>query len=212
MTRVWLIRHGESEANAGLSTTIPSTVGLTEAGWQQARQVSHAFEGAPALIITSSYLRAIQTAQPTMERFPNIQIETWDIQEFTYLSPKKLGKTSKIERQPRVQSFWESCDPTYLDGEDAESFSGFMHRIKIMREKLLARNNDFMAVFCHGFVIKAMLWANLLNSFTVTSDYMRNFYMFHNSFSLHNGSIVEGEFNSRNSLFSGMITGHLMHE
>jgi len=207
--KVWFIRHGESEANAGLSTTIPAIVPLTETGWQQARQVSRAVEGIPSLIVTSSYLRAIQTAHPTMERFPNAHTETWNIHEFTYLSPKKLGMTSKTERRPRVQAFWESCDPDYLDGEDAESFSSFMNRIKIMRERLVVQTEDFAVIFCHGFVIKAVLWSNLVNSFTVTSEYMRNFYMFHSSFSLHNGAILEGEFHSNNIMFSGLITKHL---
>lgn len=54
-----------------------------------------------------------------------------------------------------------------------------------------------------------MIWANLVNSFTVTQDYMQKFYLFHNSFSLLNGAIIESIFNSRNILFSGMKTEHL---
>jgi broad specificity phosphatase PhoE len=209
MTKVWLIRHGESAANAGFPSTTPAAIPLTEAGWNQASRISLAFEQAPSLIVTSSYLRAIQTAKPTIERFPITPLETWDVHEFTYLSPEKLGNTSKAERQPLVDSFWANCDPNYCDGTDAESFTDFLRRIKLMKDKLMAVNQGFVAIFCHGFVIKAMLWANLMNSFTATTENMRNFYMFHTSFSLMNGAIIEGQFNSSNILFSGMIKEHL---
>lgn len=212
MTKVWLIRHGESEANAGLSTITPSEIALTDAGWKQARQISLAFEEAPTLIVTSYYLRAIQTAQPTIERFPKVPIETWDVQEFTYLSTEKLGKSSKAERLPFVNAYWKNSEPNYLDGPDAESFCDFLGRIKIMKERLRVANEGFVAIFCHGFVIKALLWANLVNSFNATRDYMQNFYAFHTSFSLNNGSIIEGQINFRNLLFSGMITEHLFYE
>jgi broad specificity phosphatase PhoE len=209
VTKVWLIRHAESEANAGLSTTTPSAIPLTDAGWKQAKQISLAFERQPTLIVTSSYLRAIQTAQPTIEHFPNTPSEIWDVHEFTYLSPEKLGNTSKAERRPLVKSFWANSDPYYSDGTGAESFSDFLRRIEIMKEKLLAIDEGFVAIFCHGFVIKAVLWANLINSFTATPDYMRNFYTFHTSFSLNNGSIIEGQYNPKSIMLSGIITEHL---
>jgi probable phosphoglycerate mutase len=140
MTKVWFIRHGESKANAGFATATPSTVSLTDIGWNQAKKVSMAFEQKPTFIVTSNYLRAIQTAQPTIERFPDTPTKTWDIHEFTYLSPEKLGSTSRAERQPLVEIFWAKSDPDYIHGEGAESFSAFMERIKRMIEGLYHPN------------------------------------------------------------------------
>lgn len=209
MTKVWFIRHGESEANAGFSSSIPAKIPLTDAGWKQAQKVSLAFEQAPSLIVMSKYTRAGQTAQPTIKRFPDTPTQTWDVHEFTYLSPEKLGNTSKDERKPLVENFWTTCDPNYLHGVGAESFSTFMERIGVLKIKITALDEGFIAVFSHGYVIKAMLWSNLVNSFEATSEYMKNFHTFHTSFNLSNGAIIECQCNSKNLYFSGIITDHL---
>ncbi|MBN1450765.1 MAG: phosphoglycerate mutase family protein [Anaerolineales bacterium] len=209
MVKVWFIRHGESEANAGLSTSTPSAVQLTDTGWEQARKVSLAFVQKPSLIVTSKYSRTMQTAQPTIERFPSTPVETWDIHEFTYLSPKKLGDTSKEDRQPLVKSFWTNCDPNYLHGTDAETFSAFLDRVEALKNKIIALEEGSVVIFSHGFVIKAILWANLVNSFAATPEYMKNFHTFHKSFNLSNGAIIECQSNSKNLFFSGIITNHL---
>jgi len=209
MTKVWFIRHCESEANAGCSTSIPDAIPLTDVGWRQAKKVSLAFEQTPSLIVTSKYLRAVQTAQPTIERFSNIPTQIWGIHEFTYLSSEKLGNTSREERQPLVKSFWTNCDPDYLHGTGAETFSNFIERVKAMKDKIMALDEGFIAIFSHGYVIKAMLWANLINSFTATTDYMQNFYKFHTSFNLYNGAIIECEYDPKRIRCSGIITDHL---
>ena len=66
MVSIWLIRHGESEANAGLPTSDVALIELTEKGHQQAQKVASAFTQAPSLIVTSPYIRTKQTAQPTI--------------------------------------------------------------------------------------------------------------------------------------------------
>ena len=70
MIRVFLIRHGESESNAGLASAGPGSAPLTADGHQQAEQIARVLADVPALIVTSPYLRARQTAQPTIRRFP----------------------------------------------------------------------------------------------------------------------------------------------
>ena len=66
-----------------------------------------------------------------------------------------------------------------------------------------------IAIFSHGYVIKAILWANLVNSFETTSEYMKNFYTFHTAFNLSNCAIIECQCNSKELFFSGIITDHL---
>ena len=56
--RVWLIRHGQSESNAGLPTNGPAASPLTELGHRQAERVAEQFTGPPALIVSSPFLRA----------------------------------------------------------------------------------------------------------------------------------------------------------
>ena len=207
MIEVWYIRHGESEANAGLATENPPEVALTEIGHDQAYKASFAFERSPTLIVTSKYTRAMQTAQYTINRFPSVPVETWDVHEFTYLSYAVIGKTTMQERWPVVQAYWERNDPGYIHGEGAESFEGFTCRIRKLEEKIVAKDGQFIAIFCHGFVMKMILWAHLLGSFDAVT--MSNFLRFYRSFDIANGAIFRGEYRPNATLFSGLMTNHL---
>jgi probable phosphoglycerate mutase len=70
--RVWLIRHGQSESNAGLPTNGPAVTPLTAIGREQAERVAGAFTEPPALIVASPFIRARQTAEPTRRCFPAV--------------------------------------------------------------------------------------------------------------------------------------------
>ena len=118
--RVTFIRHGLSTGNIGIPCDDLSRVELTERGWQQAREVSDAWHGAPSLIVSSPYLRTHQTAQPTIERFPNVPV--WPIQEFTYLEPRRWNGTMSAKRKPHVEAYWRAADPEFCDGEGSEGF------------------------------------------------------------------------------------------
>jgi probable phosphoglycerate mutase len=105
--RVFLIRHGESESNAGLPSADPGSAPLTADGHRQAGQIARVLADAPALIVTSPYLRARQTAQPTISRFPAAACQEWPVQEFTYLGDLHgQQRTSTAgERQPYTQAY-----------------------------------------------------------------------------------------------------------
>lgn len=171
--------------------------------------MSLAFPQTPDLIVTSNYIRARQTAQATASRFPQAPIETWEIHEFAYLSPIILGTTTPQERKSIVQAYWEKCDPDYVHGEGAESFKAFLHRVKMMQKRIFENSNRFVVVFSHGYVIKAALWANLIGSSDVTSEYMRNFGAFHRSFDFPNCAMLKAELHANEIYFSGLITEHM---
>ena len=58
-------------------------------GWGQSREVAAGWTETPDLILTSPYLRTRQTATATIERFPNVPVGVWPIEEFTYLQPSR---------------------------------------------------------------------------------------------------------------------------
>lgn len=209
MIEVWFIRHGESEANAGLATDNPEAIELTNLGKEQAYKVCDAFEKKPDLIVTSKYMRAKQTAQPTQQKFQSTPFEIWNVHEFTYLSPAKLQSTTQLERRPLSLSYWEKSDPSYIHGEGAESFDNFINRIKNTHERIKNIDNGFITIFCHGFVIKAFLWSNLLGTFKTSSEYMKNFYSFHKAFDFCNCGIIKAEYHADKNLYSGIIANHL---
>ena len=61
MISIWLIRHGESEANAGLPTSDVALIELTKKGHQEAQKVASAFTQVPSLIVIA--LRANQKSK-----------------------------------------------------------------------------------------------------------------------------------------------------
>jgi probable phosphoglycerate mutase len=196
MPTAWFIRHGESEANAGLPTISPASVRLTSRGRKQAECIARAFTTQPDMIITSPYIRTKQTAIPTIERFPRSLQREWQVQEFTYLSPSEYQNTTIEQRRPLARAYWQRMDPFYMDGEGAESFSQFIHRVQETLTKLTTLENEFIAIFSHEQFIRAILWILYMGEewiaeFGERSKGMECFYRFLKSFSMINGSIVQ---------------------
>lgn len=158
MPRVWLIRHGQSEANAGLRSASASDIPLTELGRQQAGAVAARFGLAPAEIAYSRYTRAAQTAEPTRSRFPGSPASIWAVHEFTYLSPERCANTTWAERVPMVGEYWNRADPDHVDGSGVESFRQFLTRVDETLERLADEAAPLFAIFTHGQFMQAAMW------------------------------------------------------
>jgi broad specificity phosphatase PhoE len=155
--RATFIRHGESTGNAGIPCNDLALLELTEKGWRQAREVAATWTSTPDLIVTSPYLRTQQTAQPTIERFPEVPVVVWPIQEFTYLEPSRWNGTLSSARRPHIDAYWKAADPEFCDGPGAESFATLLRRA----EDALARlrelpDGSLVLVFSHGQFIHAV--------------------------------------------------------
>lgn len=150
------IRHGQSTGNAGLPSHDLASIALTELGQEQARRVAAEWTATPTLIVTSPYLRTQQTAASTIERFPQVPVEVWPIEEFTYLQPARWNGTSSAERLPYLERYWGAADPHYCDGEGAESFATLLRRAEAALTRLAAQPDDALVyVFSHGQFIQA---------------------------------------------------------
>jgi broad specificity phosphatase PhoE len=212
MTEIWLIRHGESESNADdtLPTTTTAGTGLTPRGLAQAEHVAAAFGRAPALIVTSSYLRAQQSAQPTIARFPAARLAEWQVQEFNCFSLARRYNTSGQQRAPFWAEFWERCDPEYVDGESAESFAMLIARAQATLEQIRRLEDDFTAIFSHGLFMRALLWVGVIASAEGNAESMRRFHSFRSAFRIPNGAILKVCVNEqRELLFGKFSTAHL---
>ena len=155
--RAIFIRHGQSTGNAGIPCHDLASLELTELGWEQARSVAAEWEEAPTLIVTSPYLRTQQTARPTTIRFPGVPVETWPVQEFTYLQPSRWNGTLSRDRLPHIERYWHEADPAYCDGEGAESFRSLLGRADAALERLKRQPDDALVyVFSHGQFIQAV--------------------------------------------------------
>ncbi len=195
MPTVWFIRHGESEANAGLPTIDPVRVKLTARGREQADHVAGSFHRPPSSIVTSSYERAKETAAPTRRRFPHAGYEEWEtLREFTYLALTEKQQTTKRDRQPLVDAYWERLDPCYTDGADVESFRQFIGRVYSALESLKHCHTDFIAVFSHEQFIMAACWLLMTQPKLLNAQAMQYFRYFLCMHPLANGAIMQVKF------------------
>jgi broad specificity phosphatase PhoE len=129
--RAIFIRHGQSTGNVGIPCDDLGSIPLTELGWQQSREVAASWTERPDLIVTSPYLRTQQTAAATIERFPDVAVEVWPIEEFTYLQPRRWNGTRSADRR-----YWKEAHTEYCDGEGAESFSALLRRGEMALDRL----------------------------------------------------------------------------
>ncbi|HYQ65121.1 histidine phosphatase family protein [Actinophytocola sp.] len=190
MLRAWLIRHGESESNAGTPSTVPGASPLTARGREQAERVAAALPEQPALIVTSPYLRAVQTAEPTVARFPDVRREEWPVQEFTYLGDLHDRLTTSEERWPYVVEYWNRADPHLAVG-GAESFAGLIGRINDCIDRLTKQPTGPVAVFTHGIFMHAVAWVLLTDADPLD---MRGFQNFSRGLVVDNGAVFELRF------------------
>ena len=158
MKHVWLIRHGESAANAGEATLYHATITLTSKGVEQGKMVARSFIQSPALIIASPFSRALATAKATVAAFPSTPFETWPIHEFMYLEPSRCINTTVAQRRGWVDAYWAKADPSFTDGEGAESFLDFIARAQSFLDRLAEHPAQDIAVFSHGQLINAVAW------------------------------------------------------
>lgn len=210
MPEVWLIRHGESESNANLPTVHPATSVLTAKGLAESEAIADSFPVKPSLIVISPYVRAQQTAEPTLARFRPISQEQWPVQEFTFLDPIRYSNTTVTEREPHAAEYWKRNDPHFKDGGMGESFNEFLERVRGTLAKLRRHSADFIAVFSHGFFMRALVWSLLAGACEATPESMRRYRHFSMGVRIPNGAIFKARFtDGRDDYFTGFHTTHL---
>jgi len=190
MRTIWFIRHAESQGNAGEKTDWPHTIALTKLGHLQAADLAGKFQAAPDLIVVSPYQRTTETARPTMERFPASPVVEWPIQEFTFLATEHYrGKTQEDRRLPAI-AFWDRYQPDYCNGDGAESFNNFTHRVRHCLEQVRNSTGKFVAVFTHGYFIKGLLCELLYPGDLAPVERMQRLRLFHESYVVENTMIL----------------------
>jgi broad specificity phosphatase PhoE len=209
MALVWLIRHGESEANAGFPTDEQANIKITERGHQQAQQVASCFSQQPSLIVTSPFLRTKQTAQPTIDRFSSTPQVEWQVEEFNYLATARRKNTTLAQRKPMAEEYWQRNDPFYVDGEGAESFAEMMSRVYNLQKQIQDIKEEFVAIFTHGMFMRAFLWSLIFNSVEVTTESMREVRVSLDFFNIPNGAILNLQTQNQNIWLGGVLTSHL---
>ena len=185
---IWLIRHGQSAANAGMVTEHPQSIPLTALGVAQAEDIAKKMIQKPDWFVVSPFQRTLDTAGPSLKRFPEISVHSWPIQELTYLSPLRCRGTAAVDRQKWASTYWQTGDPHTIDGEGAESYAQFMARVRNF-SVLLKATPGLGAVFGHGMFLKAFL-ISLDYGFEATTESMVRFRLLESAAPQANGQII----------------------
>jgi len=218
MPTILLIRHGQSQANAGLPTSCPKEIELTDRGQKEAEFVARELQKSyPALdvMITSAYRRASQTAEWTLWLFKNtsnrdIPTEIWPVHEFTYLSSWERRNSTVEDRRSVVRAYWERADPAYVDGPESESFEQFIARVRKVKMRLDNTMYDTVAVFSHHQFMCALLWLAEQDSLQMGEQAMRAFKAFLEAHPISNGAIVRVQFETGGERWRyELLTSHI---
>ena len=178
-TRIILVRHGQSVTNAGGRSADQVSNPLTELGRAQARDFAERLDCKPTLFVISPFLRAQQTSEPLRQKFPDVPVEEWPVQEFSFLNPALHRSTSEADREPHVIGYWQREDPAYIESPGAESFTLFLDRAREAIRRLVARDpGGCIVIFTHGFFMQAIRMV-LLFPEAADAELMANFQRFH---------------------------------
>ena len=209
MRTIWFIRHAESDANVGLPSVYPAAPVLTERGMAQAQQVIGAITTKPDLVVVSPYRRTHLTAEPLLKRFPDLPLETWPVQEFTYLDLPPDIPSTYDDRRPMIEAYWQRYDPWYLDGPSAESFAMLLERTQAAVTTWRNRTEPFTLLFSHSVFMRALLWQQIAPPRTLSSEQMRRFRTFITAVHIPNTAIIKLLDDGHDLWVSGIQTSHL---
>jgi broad specificity phosphatase PhoE len=154
----WFIRHAESEGNIGLPTNSAAEIAITEKGKIQAECIANYLTSPPDLFVVSEYQRTHQTAIPTLEKFPSVPVETWNIKEFTYLPHELYANKTTAQRNEPSFEYFRKGDPDLVLGDGGESFNQMIARVDDTLQKMVSSTVDKTILFCHGWFMRALLW------------------------------------------------------
>jgi probable phosphoglycerate mutase len=195
--RAIFIRHGESTGNAGIPSHNLSQISLTDRGLAQASKVAEQWVERPGLIGISPYLRTHLTAKPTIQRFPDVPVEVLPMQEFTYLEPSRWNGTSRIERLPHIEAYWQTADPDYRDGPGAESFSTLLSRVDATFAHMEQLDPaSLVLAFSHGQFMQALRVSLMFPSWSEKQK-MEHYWPFNRQYPIRNCDLMEATMRSQ---------------
>jgi broad specificity phosphatase PhoE len=186
---VWLIRHGESTANKGEWHADPRQSVLTPKGEEEAKHAAAQITTRPDLIIVSPTARAQASALPIRQKWPDVPVEIWPIEEIIYLSPSKYQDQSLASRKTAIERYWQAADPYFREEQDAESFADFIQRLEAFRARLLT-HQGFLVIVGHGQFFKAFQ-LGLKYGFASTAEWMKKFRAQETGAPITNGEIIK---------------------
>ncbi len=188
---IYFVRHGQSTANAGGVTMEHADIPLSQLGRAQATLLAALLEVQPVLVLTSTYLRARETAKPLCDKTGCPATPHPLLHEFSNLDPTGLAGMTGAERGPIAAAYWDQADPQLRSGLRGETFEEFDARVTAFLGELPHLPNPTVA-FGHGMWTALLLW-KLLGFSAEDSIGMRAFRRFQQGLPMPNCAVYTVE-------------------
>ncbi|MEK7612822.1 MAG: histidine phosphatase family protein [Patescibacteria group bacterium] len=157
MKQVYLVRHGESQSNAG-GIVIGAEAPLTPRGVEQAKFIAERISKLPVeAIVSSTMLRALQTAQYISD-VKNIRVETSDLFCERINPQEQFGLTNTDPEYNRIEDL---VNIRYGDEGYRFSNEDTYADLNVRAQKALfyleERTEEHIAVVTHSVFVRALL-------------------------------------------------------
>ena len=162
MKKIYLIRHAQSESNAGQAVRPNHAINLTDVGKTQAQALAdwltdHISEPVTEIFV-SQYLRTQQTAQPYLQ---STKRTATVIDELHFLDFDTIKDLSFDDIRVIADEFWQQHS-AHRVSELTDSFEHFVARVQKVRAYFDALPDGTYLVFTHGMWIGMLIWQMLL--------------------------------------------------
>ena len=128
---------------------------MSEKGFQQSIDLLRRIYKKPDLIVVSPYFRAQQTTEPLIEKYPDVTVEIWNVQEFSFLDADRCNDTTHDERSLIRREYIAKNNLNLIHGRGTESFNQTLQRVDDMLDKLKdIDKNKFVVIFTHGHFMR----------------------------------------------------------
>ena len=180
MKTLYLVRHGETDHNAGGRAMGQTDVPLNARGHEQARQTGEFLRRYPIERIMSSDLgRAVATARPLAEAL-GLSIENdARLRELSFgiLEGRTVAECEALD--PEAVARWRSGDfDAALPG--GESRRSLMQRTRAVLEEITAGPHTHVALFSHGGTLNALHTHMVEHGHPVPREHIPRVFRFNN--------------------------------
>jgi len=155
---LYLIRHGQSQANAGGVTLENELVPLTELGARQALALAALLPESTPAVWSSPFKRSLDTAAPYCERLGVTAAVHAGLREFETIDTLTMRGSSFSAREAVLARYWLEGDPDARTGPAGESFREFCARVADVRSTWLPHLPDGTVIFGHGMWMALLFW------------------------------------------------------
>lgn len=165
MKKIYLIRHAQSESNAGQAVRPNHAINLTDVGKTQAQELADWLSANVTEPVTeifvSQYIRTQQTAQPYLQSTKRTATVIEELHEFNFLDFDTIKDLSFDDIRVIADDFWQQHS-AHRASELTESFEQFVERVQKVRAYFDALPDGTYLVFTHGMWIGMLIWQLLL--------------------------------------------------